>query len=136
MTILLKQTKTSFVIFIFLFILIKKEMIKTQQSQIIKIPFREQNFSTTETIVPIKKINSKNIARDLPLMEIREIMRTRGEGRRPKYVPVAGSSENLCSSRRSTPCHITNYHVTNSATTPSPVCPHTHTLRSRVHARI
>lgn len=57
-------------------------------------------------------------------MEIREIMRTRGEGRRPKYVPVAGSSENLCSSRRSTPCHITNYHVTN---TPPRVPAYTHT---------
>lgn len=39
----------------------------------------DRSGNSRKTIASIKKINSKNIARDLSLMEIREIMKTRGE---------------------------------------------------------
>lgn len=60
----------------------------------------QPSVSRRRTIAAIRKINSKISPSVIALMEIREIMKTRG--RRPKYVLVAGSSENLCSSRRST----------------------------------
>lgn len=49
--------------------------------------------------IKVNSVESRDLAALIALMEIREIMKTRG--RRLKYVLVAASAENLCRSRRS-----------------------------------